>query len=183
MLPEERFPVSRVLGVRLTRSSGVWLNVPLLVATSLLLALPWPNRDRRGRLVDMAGFGLALTVTNAVHAVGHIISSRLIGAPMDELYITTPRLFTLYHGDQNSLPGRVHVGRAIGGTLANLALALLLLPLAGRLAPGPARRLVWQLLLVNLCFGLASWTPYPGVDGEILWREARAGLARRSDWS
>ena len=78
----------------------------------------------------------------------------------------------LYTGDQSGYARRVHLGRAFGGPLLNLA--------AGLVSLGLWRWLGWNWLALYGYMHLASglWTLFPiaPMDGWIIWRNL---LARR----
>jgi hypothetical protein len=101
------------------------------------------------------------------HPLGHILSARLAGAPMDEIRITATEMpHTLYNN--NAVSPAVHRIRALGGPVFNL-LGLLLS--AGVYAAAPD----------SVAGGLAAWSaaghgmmlimslaPVPAVDGGTL---------------
>lgn len=176
--------VGRFLGVPIAVTPTVWLQGPFFFAIGL--ALTWlPGRLPDGaaagdRVTNALVFMVAGLVANAVHAAGHIVSGRLAGSAMDELLITATRDASLYRGDQRGIPSRTHIGRAVGGPLANLAAASVAFALLAALGPGGAGRSVLaRLASVNLGFGLGGLLPVPSVDGEVIWREVGRAWRRR----
>jgi Zn-dependent protease len=116
-------------------------------------------------------FTIAVEITTVLHALGHILSGKLVNSAMDELLITATRDVNLYHGDQSIVPGHVHIVRSLGGPVFNLIVAGFLLTLAPSLAPGFWSGLVASLISTNLFFGIGGFLPLPSVDGEVIWRE------------
>ncbi len=53
------------------------------------------------RLHQALLFTIAVEITTAVHAFGHILSGKVVHSAMDELLITATRDINLYHGDQS----------------------------------------------------------------------------------
>lgn len=137
------------------------------------MTLPRRDQGARAWLAAATTFAVAGQVANLVHAAGHVVGGRLVGAPMDELLLTGTRIATIYRGEQAGLPPRVHLGRALGGPAANLALALLLTLPAALLPAGRGREIVRLLLNQTLLAGLGALLPLPSVDGEVVWREVR----------
>lgn len=134
------------------------------VAGGFVLAL-FLHRDARGwkRLKLSLIHALGIELANLGHSVGHIVSARAVGAPMDELLITATRHATLY--DENDVTSEQHIGRSLGGPLANVAMALLFGLFAWR---SPVAR---TLAMVNAGTAALAFLPLPDVDGEVLWRE------------
>jgi Zn-dependent protease len=73
-----------------------------------------------------------------LHSLGHIVSARAAGAPMDALVITAVHWLTRY--SNSGVPSQAHLGRAAGGPLANLAGLLIGHGLRRVLPAGPLGR-------------------------------------------
>jgi membrane-associated protease RseP (regulator of RpoE activity) len=116
--------------------------------------------------------GLVVLAIQLLHELGHIVTARLAGGPMREIRFAAIRPLTLYD-DPPGLPARIHLGRAIGGPAANLAIGLAALPLWLAAAPGAPTFLLGVFTLVSIAFGLISLLPIPSVDGEVIWRSLR----------
>jgi hypothetical protein len=174
-----RITLGRLLGVRVALTPLAWLSSVLLLWQGVAFTLTRPDLTGRQRLAAGARFALAAQMTNLVHAFGHVVGGRLVGAPMEEMLLTGTRIANRYVGDHERLPSQVHLGRALGGPTANLSLAVL----AAGLLVLPARAgrpfLRW-LLLLNLLAGLGALLPIPSVDGEVIWRELRGRRSRRA---
>ena len=161
-------------GVDWSTTPSGWLTIPAFGSLGLIAGLLWWN----GPLAEKLGVGflagLVVLSIQVLHELGHVISARLVGAPMREVRFAAIRPLTLYD-DPPNLPNRAHLGRAIGGPAMNLALGLALLPLWSATTPGVASFLLGVFTLVSIAFGLISLLPIPSVDGEVIWRALRAG--------
>jgi Zn-dependent protease len=98
-----------------------------------------------------------------------MISSKLAGAPMSYLLVTATRQVTIYEGDQSQFPPRVHITRAIGGPIANIAAGVIGLLLTTIIGATPA---LLYFTIVNL-LAVFALLPIPTVDGEVIWKYAR----------
>jgi hypothetical protein len=110
------------------------------------------------------------------HAMAHIVSARVAGAPMDEIVVSSGMPRTLYH--DNNVPPRVHRLRALGGPVFS-ALGLLTSVLLRALTPqGSAMREISDASCLGHGFILlGSLVPLPFVDGGSLvkWTLVEAG--------
>ena len=159
-------------GIRISITPVTWLGPFLFFGLGLALNALGPEMSLRESLYQAWVFMLAVEITTLLHATGHILGGKLVQSPMDELLITATRGVNIYRGDQDKIPSSVHLGRALGGPLLNLAVAgvlYLLLPILNiRFAVG----LLESLASTNLFFGAGSFLPLPSVDGQVIWREA-----------
>lgn len=155
------------------RAFGVKIDVrptavlPGLVTAALTYAL-LPSGPRR-LLGALAGASLWYEA-ELNHVLGHLVSARQAGAPMDRMRWGL-LVSTLY--DDNDVTPRQHIGRAVGGPLGS-ALAMLCWWVLWRLSSGkPVRRLALIALAFNMCLTLGSWVPLPWVDGGVILRNIR----------
>jgi Zn-dependent protease len=161
-----RVRLFRALGVDWTLTPRGWLVVPAFIPLGVIPGLLFYEGTFAERLSVGATAGLVVVASLLLHELGHVISARLAGGPMREILIAAVRPLTLYH-DLAEPPGRVHIGRAIGGPAMNLAVGVSLLSLWGvGFVPAFAA-------LFNVALGLVSLLPIPSVDGEVIWREVR----------
>jgi Zn-dependent protease len=144
--PSALFSPLNVFGLTVWLSSGV----------------PGSARLRRGLLA-----ALAYEVASVIHTIGHIISSRRAGAPMDRFHLTAPLPRTVYYN--NEISPQAHLGRAIGGPIASGLAFLLTLALwpfvSDRSVLGEFLRL---LSFINGLLGAGSLLPLPFIDGGVL---------------
>lgn len=147
------------------------LGVPVTIRPTALgagmlstLVVALVSRERRAALSVTAG--LLWYTADCAHVVGHIISSRAVGAPMDAVD------FGLYpksvYVDHDVSPQQ-HIGRACGGVAASLIATLVL----GTLARLVTHRSVKRLLTITaaqhgLLFAM-SMLPVRLVDGGVIY--------------
>jgi Zn-dependent protease len=166
-----RIPIGRLWGVQLLITPLTWASPLVFFSLHLLLNLLNSQLTLSERVYQSSLFTIAVELATVLHALGHIVSGKLVGSAMNALLITATRDVNLYDGDQSAIPGRVHLGRALGGPLGNLLMAGICLGFAPLLAPGLGADLAASLISVNLFFGLGGLLPLPSVDGEVIWRE------------
>ena len=170
---EPRRTLLRAFGVEWNTTPTGWHFLPVHAAVGVaaaLLALDGPLAER---LALGLAAGLVITAVNLLHELGHVFSARLVGGPMREVLFHGTRPLTLYHDDADP-PPRVHIGRAVGGPIMNIAVGAVLATLwASVPASGSGAFLLGWATIVSLAFGLGSLAPVPSVDGEVIWRELR----------
>ncbi|MEW6086377.1 MAG: hypothetical protein AB1607_17470 [Chloroflexota bacterium] len=166
-----RIRAGRFWGVDVFVTSMKWLGPFVFLGFHLLLNLLNTQLALNERLYLALIFVIAVEMTTACHALGHILSGKLVHSAMDELLITSTRDVNLYHGDQSRVPGHVHLARALGGPVLNLIAAGVFILLAPSVAEGFPSDLLASLIATNLFFGIGSFFPIPTVDGEVIWRE------------
>lgn len=134
-------------------------------------ARSWPVRLGLGFLET-----LVLLVADVGHAMAHIVSARVAGAPMDEIVISSGMPRTLYH--DNDVPPRVHRLRALGGPVFSGLGLLASLLLRALTPPGSAsHEVAGASCLGHGSILLGSLAPLPMVDGGCLikWTLVEAG--------
>ncbi|GAB4426707.1 MAG: hypothetical protein Kow0031_06520 [Anaerolineae bacterium] len=111
-----------------------------------------------------------------IHFSGHIISSRLASAPMNEVRVKFP-LPMAYFRKEDVSPEQ-HQLRAIGGPIASTLAALVALPLWLLSRPGSLLRDVFSIAAIaNGAIALGSLYPLPFIDGGSLlkWQLVKTG--------
>jgi hypothetical protein len=170
----QRHPLFTLLGTPWKVTPLGWLVLPAYFTPGLLVAFLLPTTTSTSvRVVAGIMAGVAIILTTALHEIGHILSARWVGAPVDELCIAAVRPLTLYE-DKHEPSRRVHLGRALGGPVINLFLALLAGAVWQMIAsdlPQPYVTGLGAFFLANLLYGLGAFMPLPSVDGEVIWRE------------
>ena len=166
-----RIPIGRFWGVNLLITPITWLGPFVFFGLHFLINLLNARLTLSERLYQSLLFTIAVEITTVLHALGHIISGKMVRSAMDELLITATRDVNLYHGDQSVVPGHVHLVRSLGGPVFNIIVAGLLSVLAVGVAPGFWAALIASLISTNLFFGFGGFLPLPSVDGEVIWRE------------
>jgi hypothetical protein len=171
-------PIGRLWGVRLSVTPIAWLSPLVFFVLRLLIGLLSPGMSLSERLYDALLFTIAVQIANPLHALGHIISGKLVGGVMDELLITATRDVNLYDGDQSAVPSYVHLGRALGGPLFNLLMAGAFYAALPLIPAGIGHTLVERIASMNLFLGVGGFLPLPSIDGEVIWRELLRPLRR-----
>src|SRR5436190_16111527 len=166
----KHIPVGSFWGVKLSLTPFTWLGLPIYAVLGLILNVLHSYANFGERIADALLFAVAVEITIVLHALGHILSGKLINSAMDELIISSTRDITLYYGDQSQYAPYIHIVRSSGGPVFNLIVAgvlnLILLGVAG----GPGIALLEQLISTNIFFGVGGLLPIPSVDGEVIWR-------------
>lgn len=112
------------------------------------------------------------------HFGGHIISSRLASAPMNEVHIKFP--FPMSYYRKEDVSPEQHQLRAIGGPIASALAALVALPLWWLSRPGSLLRDVFSIAAIaNGAIALGSLYPLPFIDGGSLlkWQLVKTGCS------
>ena len=148
-----------------------WLSPFVFFGLHFLLNLLDTRLTLNERLFQSIYFVIAVELTTAIHAFGHILSGKLVHSAMDELLITATRDVNLYHGDQSKVPGYVHLVRSLGGPLINVLVGVVCILIASSISPGFWTGVNNSMVSTNLFFGLGGLLPVPSVDGQVIWRE------------
>ncbi|MBN1202837.1 MAG: hypothetical protein JXJ20_13380 [Anaerolineae bacterium] len=166
-----RRPLFTLLGVRWLATPYAVLSIPIFVGLGVVIGLVGSAGETPGTslLIGLV-YGLLLFLMNVLHSLGHILSGKLVGAPMDANLVTATRHINIYDGPQDGYPRRVHLGRALGGPLMNILVGIVTL-IVWALVGGDVLRF---FAVVNLVAGIGSLAPVRSVDGEVIWRELRA---------
>lgn len=167
----KRIPIGSFWDVKLSITPLTWLNPFIFFGLHFIATSIITNIGFTERLYQAMIFTIAVEISTALHAFGHILSGKIVKSPMDELLITTTRDINVYNGDQSNVAGKVHLGRALGGPLLNIFVAGIFYTLVLLFNQGFVANLLSSLISVNLFLGLGSFLPVPTVDGQVIWRE------------
>jgi hypothetical protein len=174
-----RIPIGQFWGVKLFITPITWLGPFVFFGLHFLLNLLNPTLSLPDRLYQSLLFTIAVEITPVLHAFWHILSGKMVNSAMDELLITATRDVNLYHGDQHTIPGYVHLVRSLGGPVFNLIVAGLLSFFVAGVSSGFWSGLVASLISTNRFFGFGGFLPLPSVDGEVIWRELLRPISTR----
>lgn len=130
--------------------------------SALVVALV--TRERRVALGIAAG-GLWYTADFA-HVVGHIVSSKAVGAPMDAVDFG---LYPMSVYVNHDVSPQQHIGRAGGGVAASLLATLVLLLLRSRVTNALARQLLAIAATQHGLLFVLSMLPVQLVDGGVIY--------------
>ncbi|MBI2330995.1 MAG: hypothetical protein HYU84_02270 [Chloroflexi bacterium] len=166
-----RIRIGQFWNVSLLITPWTWLGPFVFFGLHFLLNLLDTRLALNERLFHSIYFVLAVEVTTALHAFGHILSGKLIHSAMDELLITATRDVNVYHGDQSQIPGYVHLIRSLGGPIFNIIVGIFCIFIAKWIPSGFWTGVNTSMISTNFFFGLGGLLPIPSVDGEVIWRE------------
>jgi hypothetical protein len=175
-LPKGTF-LYRFNGVPVKAQPGFW-PIPVLLTGFLA----WAAGRRKPERSWLQRFGVAVLampvalLADVGHAMAHTVSARLAGAPMDEVLLSSEMPRTLYQNNQ--VPPRIHITRAMGGPIFSLICASLSLLWRSLSPKGSLSRDLADASLAGHSFILiASLTPLPMVDGGTImkWKLVEAG--------
>jgi hypothetical protein len=175
-----RIPIGMFWGVNLLVTPITWLSPFVFFGLHILLNLLNSHMSLTDKLYQALLFTIAVEITTALHAFGHILSGKMVHSAMDELLITATRDVNLYHGDQRLIPSHVHLVRSLGGPIFNLFIAGLCLVFMPMINSGFSLDLLASLISTNLFFGFGGFVPLPSVDGEVIWRELLRPISSRA---
>lgn len=164
-----------LLGVHWEAAPFAWVNPLIFIVAGFVIA--WasePGASFWKMLFAGFGYGLLVYLTYILHGIGHTISGKKVGAPMDANLITPIRHINIYTGDQSVYAKHVHIGRALGGPAINLLTGIAALGLWALIGGSG----LWVFAAANLITGAAALLPIPAIDGWVLWGEL-LGLRRR----
>ncbi|MBL8100312.1 MAG: hypothetical protein JNK81_14105 [Anaerolineales bacterium] len=174
-----KISLGKFWGVEIVITSLVWLGPFLFFALHFVLNLLNFNLTLTERLSQSFYFTIAVEITTMIHALGHIISGKIVKSPMDELLITALRDVNRYHGDQSQIKSTTHLGRALGGPVINIIVGVICIFIAPTIPSGFWSNLNASMISVNLFFGIGGFLPIPSVDGAVIWREVKNLVSKK----
>ncbi len=167
----KRIPIGHFWDVTFLVTPITWLSPFVFFGFHFILNLVNYKLGLVERLYQALFFTIAVEIAIVVHAFGHILSGKIVRSAMDDLLITATRDVNLYHGDQNLVPGYVHLVRSLGGPILNLIAAGIFYAFSPAPAQDFLNGLNASLISTNLFISLGSFLPIPSVDGSVIWRE------------
>jgi hypothetical protein len=174
-----RIPIGQFWDVKLLITPVTWLSPFVFFGLHFLINLLNTSLTLPDRLYQSLLFTIAVEITTVLHALGHILSGKMVNSAMNELLITATRDVNLYHGDQSLIPGYIHLVRSLGGPVFNLIVAGLLSFFVAGVSSGFWPGLIASLISTNSFFGFGGFLPLPSVDGEVIWRELLRPISTR----
>jgi Zn-dependent protease len=156
------------MGVPWEATPRAWISPFAFAFFGILLAfLAQADSRPAPRVLTGVGYGALLYAAEMVHTIGHIVSGRAVGSPMAANVLTATLHSNEYAPSAGPVPRHVHIGRAIGGPLANLAVGLLAAAVLSRVDSDWVR----FFSQVNVLVGVSVLLPIPTIDGSVIWRE------------
>jgi hypothetical protein len=148
-----------------------WLSPIVFFALGAIPGILEPRMNLTQTFYHTGVFVIGVEISTLTHALGHILGGKLVGSPMDELLLTATRGVNIYHGDQDTIPGFVHVGRAAGGPILNLLIYAVMMQLLHYSGAGFRSDVLAAIASTSLFMGAGGFLPLPSVDGQVIWRE------------
>ena len=163
-----RTPHFHILGVPTRLRPIAALPGPLIGVLTYALARRLA-RESPAPLLALAG-ALAWYEADLIHVAGHIVSSRIVDAPME--YVRWG-IFATNGYSKHDVSPRQHIGRSLGGPIAS-AMAAIVYWLTWRTL---GRTLLGQIALIaciqNTVIALGSLAPLPIIDGGVIYANLR----------
>jgi Zn-dependent protease len=164
--------IVRLLNVDWMVSGTAWFAPVWIAGVGIAISLVAHLGDNTGEglLVGLL-FGLLIAGSMVVHQLGGILAGRFAKAPMLQVVFTGTLAYDLYQ-ESEDYTNRVHILRALGGPVANVALGLIMLAIyfSGFHSP-----LVLFAGVLNVLFCFAAMMPIPTMDGGIILKHLRRG--------
>ena len=165
-------PLGKFWNIQLSLTPITWLSPLVFFLLGFLLNALKPDAGLTQILYHAGVFTIGVEISTLIHAFGHILGGKRVHSPMDELLLTATRGVNIYHGDQDTIPSFVHVGRAAGGPTLNLLVYVALLPVLHFTRMGFWSDMLAAIASTSLFMGAGGFLPLPSVDGQVIWREA-----------
>ncbi len=175
----QHIPIGKFWGIKLSVTPITWLSPIVFFALGAILGIFEPRMNLIQTLYHIGVFVIGVEISTLIHALGHILGGKLVRSPMDELLLTATRGVNIYHGDQEVIPGFVHVGRAMGGHILNLLTFSVVMQLLHYNGAGFRSDVLAAIASTSLFMGAGGFLPLPSVDGQVIWREVFHWLALR----
>lgn len=162
-----RHKLGSTLGVVWYTTPLGWISIAFSFISSMIVAvLMHPEKALWKRLRSGMAHANALIFMEFIHTLGHIVSGKAAGAPMEANVITSTTHLNLYHRPPEQVSRTVHIIRSLGGPLANMVAGL-----AGWVRWRQTENKLWLFVaLSNFVLGVGSLLPLPGIDGDTIWR-------------
>ena len=155
-----------LFGAEYRATRYAWLNPLLMAGVGIAVAYIWsPVNVQSGLVVTGIIFGLLMMLAIFCHGLGHMISSRIVQAPVSYVLVTATVNVTHYD-DVIEQSSRVHIGRSLGGPVANLLLGAVCGVLYMTASPSP---FLLFFSVVCILMGLMTLLPIPTLDGAVIW--------------
>ena len=158
------------LGVDYYSTPKAWVSLPITILIGIIIALLFaPDEQLQSQIISGIGYGFIIMISSFCHGVGHILSSRLVDAPVTYI-IETATVYVTHYDDKVDQSSRVHLIRALGGPVFNLLLGIIAITTYQIALPN---HFLLFFGVVNLGIGIFTLLPIPTLDGAVIWHELR----------
>lgn len=162
---EKKYHLWKLFGVNWVATRYAFLCIPFYLTLGLVVeGLTGDKNLLLTRFMYGSVYGMLIFLLVTLHTIGHIISGKIVGAPMSDNILTSTFQVNKYD-DQKRFHRSIHVGRALGGPILNLSLGILAW-LFHHIYPNPW---VKFLSISSIVVGLYTLLPLSSLDGEVLW--------------
>lgn len=165
-------PLGHWFGLQITAHRSAPITYAALLAVFFSLATGWLGQDVATALAISLLAALMHFSSTLLHHIGHAIAARRTGYPMIGVMFVFGIAQSKYPRDEPSLPGHIHIRRALGGPLMSTLVMVACGALAVLLRTEPPTALWWLLVwgwLDNLLvYSLGALLPVPIFDGGTL---------------
>jgi hypothetical protein len=134
------------------------------------------NAPSGAGVIDGLGFGSLLFLMNVLHSAGHTVSACVAGSAPGTVLVTATFHVNAHRCMRGVCSPLVHIGRSLGGSIANLLTGL------AALAANAAIGSRWLDFFAKASLIVGAWTalPIPGFDGWVIWGELLGFRRRRA---
>jgi len=161
----KKYHLCMLFGVNWIVTRYAFLSIPFYLMLGLVIEILIGDKNLLlTRFMYGSVYGMLIFLLVTLHTIGHIISSKIVGAPMSDNILTSTFQVNKYD-DQKSFNRSIHVGRALGGPILNLTFGILAW-LFQHSYPNPW---IEFLSISSFVVGLYTLLPLPSLDGEVLW--------------
>lgn len=159
-----------LLGVDYLATPRAWISFPTILFVGIAVAIIFaPTEQLFSRIIVGILYGLLILLEGKVHDIGHILSSRMVNAPVKTI-IMTSSFNIMGYDDDEEYPSHVHVGRSLGGPVANILVGSLSLIIYSYVVKSHYLLFFGDF---NLIVAFLALLPIPSVDGSVILRELR----------
>ena len=140
---------------------GLWTLLTMLAA----VVIPLPIGTA---IVGGLSAAVLHYVSETLHQLGHALAAKRTGYPMTGIRFWFVLSTSIYPSDEPSLPGRIHIRRALGGPIVSVLVGVI----AGVIAAVTTGLIGWIIAFVafdNLVvLGLGAFLPLGFTDGSTI---------------
>jgi Zn-dependent protease len=140
---------------------GLWTLLTMLAA--VVIPLPIGTAIAGGLIAAVLHY-----VSETLHQLGHALAAKRTGYPMTGIRFWFVLSTSIYPSDESSLPGRIHIRRALGGPIVSVLVGVI----AGVIAAVTTGLIGWIIAFVafdNLVvLGLGAFAPLGFTDGSTI---------------
>ncbi len=165
-----RQKIFTLFGVDYYITKRTWINLPLMLSVGIVYSLLFsPENQFAVKILNGLGYGFLIMLSMFSHGLGHIISSKMVDAPISSI-IMTATVNVIQFDDSDEKPSRIHVGRSLGGPIFNLLLGFLAIAISQNTAQN-----IFLIFFgwLNIALGGITLLPIPSLDGPVIIRELR----------